>query len=154
MTSRKRRILSAKTPQLPDTMKLSGSGVSTVLGELESRLMRLCWNAGEPRTAREIHERLREEHLISPLTSTTVLNRLVRKGFLSRGRVEGRLHFTARLDESAFLSQASRRAVEGLLALGSEAVTASFVDVLAERDPSQLAELARLIRRKRREQEG
>ncbi len=135
-------------------MKLSGSGVSTVLGELESRLMRLCWDAEGPLTAREIHELLREDHPVSPLTSTTVLNRLVRKGFLSRARVSGRLHFSARLDESDFVSQASRRAVEGILSLGAEAVTASIVDVLAERDPEQLAELARLIRRKLREQEG
>lgn len=154
MSPRKRRILSPKSPRLPETMKLSGSGVGTVLGELEARLMRLCWDSEKPLTAREVHEQLRAEHPISPLTSTTVLNRLVRKGFLSRARVEGRLHFSARLDESAFVSQASRRAVEGILSLGAEAVTASFVDVLAERDPDQLEELARLIRRKRREQEG
>lgn len=116
--------------------------------------MRLCWASERPLTARELHERLRAEHPISPLTSTTVLNRLVRKGFLARARVDGRLHYSTRLDESAFVSQASRRAVEGILSLGAEAVTASFVDVLAERDPEQLEELARLIRRKLREQEG
>ncbi|MBK7906331.1 MAG: BlaI/MecI/CopY family transcriptional regulator [Gemmatimonadetes bacterium] len=135
-------------------MNLSGSGVGTVLGELEARLMRLCWDAARPLSARDIHDRLRAEHPVSPLTSTTVLNRLVRKGFLSRGRVDGLLHFTARVDESEFVSQASRRAVEGILSLGAEAVTASIVDVLAERDPEQLAELARLIRRKLREQDG
>lgn len=135
-------------------MNLSGSGVGTVLGELESRLMRLCWDAARPLSAREIHDRLRAEHPVSPMTSTTVLNRLVRKGFLSRGRVDGLLHFTTRVDEPEFVSQASRRAVEGILSLGAEAVTASIVDVLAERDPEQLAELARLIRRKLREQDG
>lgn len=152
--SRKRRILSPKSPRLPETMKLSGNGVGLVLGELESRLMRLCWDAARPLTAREIHERLREEHDVSPLTSTTVLNRLVRKGLLGRARIDGRLRFSARVDESAFVSQASRRAVEGILSLGTEAVTASIVDVLAERDPEQLEELARLIRRRLREQDG
>lgn len=154
MTPRKRRILSPKSPRLPETMKLSGNGVGLVLGELESRLMRLCWDADRPLTAREIHERLREEHPVSPLTSTTVLNRLVRKGLLRRARVDGRLHFSTRVDESAFVSQASRRAVEGILSLGTEAVTASIVEVLAERDPEQLEELARLIRRRLREQDG
>jgi BlaI family penicillinase repressor len=154
MAARKRRILSPRTPQLPETMRLSGSGVGVVLGELESRLMRLCWDAGEPLTAREIHEQLHTEHPVSPLTSTTVLNRLVKKGFLSRARVNGRLRFSARVDESAFVSRASRRAVEGILALGTEAVTASIVDVLAERDREQLEELARLIRRRLREQDG
>lgn len=152
MPPRSRRIVSPKSPRLPETMKLSGGGVSAVLGELESRLMRLCWDAGHPLTAREIHEQLRDEHPVSPLTSTTVLNRLVRKGFLTRARIDGRLRFSARLDESAFVSQTSRRAVEGILTLGAEAVTASIVDVLAERDPAQLEELARLIRKRLREQ--
>ena len=116
--------------------------------------MRLCWDAAAPLTAREIHERLHEDHPVSPLTSTTVLNRLVRKGLLSRARVNGRLRFSARVEEADFVSKASRRAVEGILSLGTEAVTASIVDVLAERDPEQLAELARLIRRKLREQDG
>jgi len=150
---RKRRGLAAASPRLPETVKLSGSRVSTVLGQLESRLMRLCWDAGEPLTAREIHERLHEEHPVSPLTSTTVLNRLVAKGFLSRTRTGGRLRFSARIDEASFVSQASRKAVEGILSLGTEAVTASIVDVLAERDPTQLEELARLVRRKLRERE-
>ncbi len=114
--------------------------------------MHLCWEAERALTAREIHELLAPEHDISPLTSTTVLNRLVGKGLLARTRVRGRLRFSARLDQASFVARASRRAVEGILSLGAEAVTASFVDVLAERDPAQLEELARLIRRKRREQ--
>lgn len=154
MTPRKRRIHAPKAPRLPETMKLSRTGVNTVLGQLESRLMRLCWDAKHPMTAREIHELLVADHPISPLTSTTVLNRLVGKGFLTRAPLDGRLHYSARLDESSFVSQASRRAMEGILSLGPEAVTASIVDVLAERDPAQLQELARLIRRKLREQAG
>lgn len=154
MTSRKRSGVSSGSPKLPATMKLSGDGVGTILGQLESRLMRLCWDAQQPLTARQIHELLRIKHPVSPLTSTTVLNRLVEKRLLERERIDGRLHFRARVNESSFVSQASRRAVEGLLSLGAEAVTASFVDVLAERDPAQLAELARLIRQKLREQEG
>jgi predicted transcriptional regulator len=154
MTARKRPGIAPAPPKLPATMKFSGDGVGTVLGQLESRLMRLCWDAPAPRTAREIHDRLRVEHPVSPLTSTTVLNRLVDKGLLQRERIDGRLHFSARVNESSFVSQASRRAVEGILSLGAEAVTASFVDVLAERDPAQLEELARLIRHKLREQEG
>lgn len=152
MPPRPPRSPSAKPPQLPGTVRLSGQGVGTVLGELEARLMRLCWRASRALTAREIHDLLRADHPISPLTSTTVLNRLVGKGFLVRERVDGRLRFSASIDETAFVAQASRRAVEGILSLGAEAVTASFVDVLAERDRSQLEELSRLIRRKLRDQ--
>lgn len=154
MTPRKRRIVSSRTPRLPETVNLSGTGVGTVLGELEAKLMHVCWGADRPLTAREVHDRLRDDHPVSPLTSITVLNRLVRKGFLSRARTDGLLRYTPLLDESAFVIRASRRVVEGILSLGTEAVTASIVDVLAERDPAQLEELARLIRRKLRDREG
>jgi predicted transcriptional regulator len=154
MTPRKRRVVGPRSPRLPETVNLSGTGVGTVLGELEAKLMRVCWDATTSLTAREVHEQLRADHPVSPLTSITVLNRLVRKGFLARARSDGRLHYTPLLDESAFVSRASRRVVEGILSLGAEAVTASFVDVLAERDPAQLEALARLIRRKLRAREG
>ncbi|MBL0889469.1 MAG: BlaI/MecI/CopY family transcriptional regulator [Gemmatimonadaceae bacterium] len=153
MPPRKTSIPSAASPRLPGQVRLSGQGVGTVLGELESRLMRLCWDAEQPLTAREIHEQLRSEHPVSPLTSTTVLNRLVTKGFLSRERVDGLLRYQPQIDESAFVARASRHAVEGILSLGAEAVTASIVDVLAERDPAQLQELARLIQRRLGERE-
>ncbi len=154
MTPRKHRIVGPRSPRLPETVNLSGTGVGTVLGELEAKLMRVCWDATTPLTAREVHERIRDDHPVSPLTSITVLNRLVRKGFLSRARTDGRLHYAPLLDESAFVTRASRRVVEGILSLGTEAVTASIVDVLAERDPAQLEELARLIRRKLRDRQG
>lgn len=154
MTPRKRRIVGPRSPRLPETVNLSGTGVGTVLGELEAKLMHVCWAAGSPLSAREVHDRLHDDHPVSPLTSITVLNRLVRKGFLARARTDGRLHYTPLLDESTFVSRASRRVVEGILSLGTEAVTASIVDVLAERDPAQLEELARLIRRKLRDREG
>ncbi|MBX3173511.1 MAG: BlaI/MecI/CopY family transcriptional regulator [Gemmatimonadaceae bacterium] len=153
MTIPKKRNATPAPPKLPETVRLTGTGVSTVLGELESKLMRLCWDAERPLTAREIHERLHDEHPVSPLTSTTVLNRLVAKGFLARERVDGRYRFSARIEEAAFVLQVSRRAVEGLLSLGTEAVTASLVDVLAERNPAQLEELARLVGRRMRERE-
>lgn len=154
MSARKPPAGTPLTPKLPQRVRLSGQGVGTVLGELESRLMRLCWDAAQPLTAREIHEQLRAEHPVSPLTSTTVLNRLVTKGFLSRTRVDGLLRYQPQIDESAFVAQASRHAVEGILSLGTAAVTASIVDVLAERDPAQLQELARLIQRRLGEREG
>ena len=51
------------------------------------------------------------------------------------------------------MAHTSRRVVEGMLSFGPDVMAASFVDVLAERDPEQLAELGRLVRRKLRDQE-
>jgi len=139
-------------PQLQDTVRLSADGVAKVLGDLEARLLQAMWKLDKPATAREVHEAIVKRHPVSPLTTTTVLNKLVTKKILSRRKIGDLYHFTPRLDEQEFRTVVSRRVVEGILSFGPAALSASFVDVLAERNPEQLEELGRLIRRRLREQ--
>ena len=141
----------AVLPKLQDTVRLSAEGLSKVLGDLEARILHVVWAIGQPATARDVHARVLREHEVSPLTTITVLNRLVAKRVLERTRSDDRYHYAARLDEASFMAHASRRVVEGILSFGPDAVAASLVDVLAERDPAHLEELARLIRRRLRE---
>ncbi len=142
-----------RAPRLQDTVRLSAEGLAKVLGDLEARVMRLVWELGEPAPARVVHERVVEEHDVALLTVITVLNKLVAKGLLVRGKRDDLFHYSARCTEDEFRTLASRRVVAGILSLGPEAVAASLVDVLAEHDPEQLAELGRLIRKKLKEQE-
>ena len=97
---------------------------------------------------REIHSRVVRQHKVELLTVITVLNKLVTKGILTRAKKDDILHYQGRLGEKDFMASASRRVVEGILALGHQAVSSSLVDALAERDREQLAELGRLVRRK------
>jgi predicted transcriptional regulator len=139
--------------RLQDTVRLSASGLAKVLGDLEARVMRAVWALGRPAPARTVHERIAGEHAVAIHTVITVLNKLVEKGLLRREKRDDLLHYEPTLSEEAFRAQASRQVVEGILSFGPDAVTASFVDVLAERDPRQLAELARLVERRMKEQE-
>jgi predicted transcriptional regulator len=139
---------------LQDTVRLSAEGLAKVLGDLEARILHIVWDIGRPATARAIHERVARSHPVSPLTTITVLNRLASKRILERTRTDDLYHYAARLDEAAFMAHASRRVVEGILSFGPDAVAASLVDVLAEQDPAQLEDLARLVRRKLRERDG
>jgi predicted transcriptional regulator len=141
---------SAAPPRLQDTVRLSADGLAKVLGDLEARVMHAVWRIGKPAPARVVHAQVAAEHRVEPLTVITVLNKLVGKGLLSREKREDLLHYEARYTEEEFTTLASRRVVEGILSFGPEALAVSFVDVLAERDPEQLAELARLIRRRMR----
>ena len=123
-----------------------------LLGDLERRLMEAVWSLDRPATAREIHESLTRGREIELITAVTVLNRLVSpKRLLQRKKQSDVFHYSATRSRSEFVQEASRHVVERVLALGSDAVTASIVDVLAERDPGQLAELGRLVRKKLRE---
>lgn len=144
----------AEPLRLHDTVRLSASGLAKVLGDLEARVMRAVWELDRPVPARPVHERVAREHPVAIHTVITVLNKLVEKGLLRRARQDDLLHFEATLSEEAFRAHASRQVVEGILSFGPDAVTASFVDVLAERDPEQLAELARLVEQRIREREG
>ena len=139
---------------MQNTVRLSARGLAKVLGDLEARVLRAIWQLERPASAREVHARVLRAHRVELLTVITVLNKLVAKGILSRAKLDELFHYEARLGEEEFMALASRRIVEGIVSLGPEAVSASLVDVLAERDPDQLAELGRLVRRKMREQEG
>lgn len=133
------------SPLLQDTVRLSADGLAKVLGDLEARVMAAVWVLAEPATARAVHTEVIRTHSVALLTVVTVLNKLVGKRLLRRKPRGGLLHFEAAMSESAFMAHVSRRVVEGILSFGPDAVAASMVDVLAERDPAQLAELARLI---------
>lgn len=154
MPKRSNLTRSTKTsPHLQDTIRLSADGLAKVLGDLEARVMRAVWDLGTPSPSRAVHGRVARHHRVELLTVITVLNKLVAKGLLRRAKRNDLLHYEARFDEHEFLAQASRRVVEGVLSLGPDAVAASLVDVLAERDPERLAELGRLVRRRLRAQE-
>lgn len=133
------------TPRLQNTVRLTAEGLAKVLGDLEARVLRAVWALGRPSPARAVHEEVVREHRVAYLTVVTVLNKLVVKRVLSRAKRGDLLHYQARMSEEEFMAHASRRVVEGILSLGSQAVAASMVDVLAEQNPEQLAELARLV---------
>lgn len=138
--------------RLQDTIRLSAEGLAKVLGDLEARVLRVVWEIDRPSPAREVHEQVHRDHTVAIHTVITVLNKLVTKGLLRRQKRGNLLHYEPLLSEEEFLAQTSRRVVEGILSLGPQAVTASFVDVLADSDRGQLEELARLIERRLREQ--
>ena len=140
-------------PRIQDNFRLGSEGLAKVLGDLEARVMRAVWDLGEASPARAVYERVVKSHDVAPLTVITVLNKLVVKRLLRRFKRDDLLHYEARWSETEFLAHASRQIVEQVLAFEPDVVAASFVDVMAERDPARLAELARAIRRRLREGE-
>ena len=148
----KRSAPGGPVPRLQDTIRLSADGLAKVLGDLEARVLRAVWDFGEPVPARVVYEHVMADHDVAPLTVITVLNKLAEKRILVRRKRGDLLHYSAAMEESEFMAHASRRVVEGILSFSPDAVAASMVDVLAERDPEQLAELGRLIQRRIREQ--
>ncbi len=124
-----------------------------LLGDLEQRVMDAGWRLKRPSTARELHEVVARRHDVAYITTVTVANRLVEKGLMRREKVDQVFHYSPTLSREDFLLHASRHVVRRILGLGTRAVTSSLVDALAEHEPEQLAELARLVRKKLKEPE-
>lgn len=137
--------------RLQDTVRLTAAGAGMLLGDLEHRILEAAWSLGRPVSARELHNRVAKTHDVVYITSVTVANRLVTKGILHREKRDDIYHYVATMTRDEFSTRASRHVVQRIVGLGLTAVSASLVDVLAERDPEQLAELGRLVRRKLRE---
>lgn len=121
------------------------------MGDLEARVLRAVWAFDGPVPARAVFELVQRDHAVSSLTVITVLNKLVVKRILVRRKRQDLFHYSACMTEHEFTTHVSRRVVQGILALSPDAVAASMVDVLAESDPKQLAELGRLVRRRMKE---
>jgi predicted transcriptional regulator len=139
-------------PRIQDTVRLSAEGIAKILGDLEARVMHAVWDLHSPVPARTVHEYVVREHAVALHTVITVLNKLVTKGLLIRRKRGELLHYEAVLTEWEFRQRESRRVVEGILSFGEGTITASLVEVLAERDPQHLARLLELVQRRIREQ--
>ena len=145
---------SKKPIAVQDTLRLSERGVGMLLGDLEQALLEAAWSLGRPATARELHSRIARTHPVEQITAVTVINRLTSgKPLMTREKLDHVYHYSPTVGRDEFVQMATRRVAERVLSLGADAVSASFVDVLAERDPEQLAELGRLIRKKLRERD-
>jgi predicted transcriptional regulator len=125
----------------------SGSGVEQVLGELESRVMRLVWeNPGA--TAREIYRGLDRPDL-AYTTIVTILDRLHAKRLVTREKRGRPYLYTAKVGREDFEARLTRDVLAGLLKDESRPVLNTFVDLLSA-SPESLDELERLIRERKR----
>ncbi|GAA1050093.1 BlaI/MecI/CopY family transcriptional regulator [Arthrobacter russicus] len=103
-------------------------------GELETRVMRILWNAGRPLAAREVLDQFPQDEAVPALTTMlTVLDRLGKKGAVlkSPARAGGSV-FAAAVSESESTAEAM---VSALVSSNDRsAALLSFAGELDERD--------------------
>lgn len=123
------------------------------LGTLEREVMTLVWREGES----SVHEILRS--LGDPKAYTTVmttLDRLHKKGMLTRRKCGRAFLYTPRLSREEFERGLAGDVIDGLLnrAAGeAEPLLACIVEAVGDHDRELLDELDRLVRMKRDELE-
>jgi predicted transcriptional regulator len=65
------------------------------LGELERDVMNQLWDAAEPLTVRQVHERLVARRDLAYTTVMTVLDRLAKKGVVAQQRADRAYKYSA-----------------------------------------------------------
>jgi len=129
----------------PSELALSG------LGSLEKQVLDVVWRDGQV-TVRDVHASL-DSH-IAYTTVMTTLDRLYRKGLLSRTKPARAFVYTASATREQFHELLASDVVAGLLAGQATAplpFLSNLVDAVGKQDQRLLDELERLIHTKRRE---
>ena len=120
---------------------------SLSLGPLESEILDLLW-AGEPMTVRNIHEKILEDpdRELAYASVTTVLNRLVKKGWVKCDRQEQAYIWTTRLTKLEAQALKTHDQLQNFLAMGQPDVIAAFADAVDEASLDQLEAIALQIK--------
>lgn len=119
-----------------------------VLGELESAVMDILWQQPH-QTVIEVEEQLRKTREIAHTTVLTTLDRMHRKGYLSRTKQSKAFVYAPRYTHKEFEQGMAQEVLSALISgLGNSAIS-TFVELISE-DKEKLDHLEALIKEKKR----
>ncbi len=123
--------------------------IRSALGSLERQVIDIVWRKG-PVTVREVHAEL--EQPTAYTTVMTTLDRLYRKGLLTRTKISRAFVYAAPRSRQELEELAAADIVSGLLSREAAAhpLLSNFVDAVGDCDRDLLDELERLVKAKRR----
>jgi len=125
--------------------------LSQAFGPLEVQVLEAIWCVQGPATVRELHASFPEN---AYTTLMTTLDRLHKKGVLTRTKVGRAFAYEARFARAEMEMRVAARSVQGLLGAvsGRRELTpllSCFVDAVSDRDRLLLDDLERLLKAKR-----
>lgn len=132
--------------------KPGAKGVGSVLGELETAVMEVVWS-NPSRSVSEVEEELRRRRPIAHTTVLTTLDRLHRKGYLTRERKGKAFLYAPRFTREEFERAMAEEVLGALLGQFNVPALSAFVDLVAS-DEAALDRLEDIIRAKRRAREA
>lgn len=119
------------------------------LGKLERQVMDMVWRL-DGATAREVCDRLTGRRERAYTTIMTTLERLHKKGLLSRAKDGVAWRYTAVMTREAYDRASADALAATILSAHGERGLAAFVDAAAQVDEALLERLASLIRARRK----
>lgn len=129
--------------------KPGARGAGHVLGELESAVMETLWTKPE-QSVNEVEERLRNKREIAHSTVLTTLDRMYRKGYLTREKQGKAFVYAPRYTREEFERRLAQEVLGALIGHFTEPALSTFVDLVGDH-PGALDQLEAKIRAKRRQ---
>ena len=129
--------------------KPGARGTAHVLCELESAVMETLWVQSH-QTVNEVEERLRNKREIAHTTVLTTLDRMHRKGYLTREKQAKAFVYAPRYTRDEFERMLAQEVLGALIGHFTEPALSTFVDLVSD-EPGALDQLEEKIRAKRRE---
>ena len=126
-------------------------GAAHVLGELETEVMEALWHL-PGQTVSEVETRLRRKREIAHTTVQTTLDRMHRKGYLTREKRGKAFVYAPRYTRAEFERGVAQEVLGALLGQFTEPALSAFVDLVSQ-DAGTLDQLETMIREKRRGKE-
>jgi predicted transcriptional regulator len=128
------------------------SGLASHFGTLELRVLEAMWRRGGEMAVRDLHP---DFPSAAYTTLMTTMDRLHRKGVLERRKIGRAFVYRPATSREALESGLVTQALQPLLqGAGAEPILSFFVDEVSRQDDRLLDELERLVREKRRQNEG
>ena len=120
------------------------------LGELELELLEHLWRSRESDVT-EAHFAIGRRRGITPNTVGSALERLFKKGLVTRRKVSHAYRYEPRMARDEFAARRVVDAAGGMKSLSQMGLLSAFVDLVAEVDDAALDRLELLIAEKRGE---
>jgi predicted transcriptional regulator len=129
----------------------SRKNVGQHLGELELIVMKALWGSRDGATGKEVWGEIKTSRKAALTTVLTVLDRLFRKGLVSKSKDESLLVYRPLITKEEYTKESAGKMLKNYMSLSSSSLLASFVDALDELHDGELDNLLALIEKKKKE---
>ena len=120
------------------------------LGELESVVLEILWNASEALSVRDVLSRVKRKPALAYTTVLTVLDRLYAKQVVQREKDGKAYLYRPSVSRETWFGEQAARALVAREARGREGVLLAFLESTERSDPELLDRLSALIADRRR----
>lgn len=138
--------------EFPFIFDPSKKGLRKILGELEIAVLEMMWEQGEA-SVREVFEYLKPRRDIAYTTVMTVMSRLANKGLLEKTKRKNAYLYRPAYSKKEFTDSTVKRIITELIDDFTSPALNYFIDSMNEENPEKMAELARLIKEKRKKKD-